>query len=652
MTDEHGEGKGELDSDVDSDLASSANIVKENVDRLREIFPDAFTDGVIDFETLRQLLGDDVSDTDEKYGLNWHGKRRARQLALTPSTGTLRPSPDDSVDWDTTQNMMIEGDNLEVLKLLQKPYAGKVKLIYIDPPYNTGKDFIYPDNYQDTIQNYMELTGQVDEEGKKLSTNAESSGRFHTDWLNMMYPRLKLARNLLREDGVIFISVGDQEVHNLRTICEEVFGASGFVETYVWTSTFRPDNSSPLHRKNAEFVLCFARDISQLVEFFGEEIKRTGLPSLTKSTMKPSVLQFPAGAVEFGLPDGTYEQGPRDSYALLDDVEVRDGRNTGPFRLEGRVIWGQENLIRELDDGTRILIKTEGFVPYVDKGEVGTLRPSKLIPRDTVADVLGANAELRTLFGGPVYSYPKPTDLIRHFIRFRGGNDLVLDFFAGSGTTGHAVMAQNAEDGGNRRYLLVQLPEPLDPENKDQKVGAEFCAELGKPLNIAELTKERLRRAAKKVKADNPDFDGDLGFRVFKLDSSNIRAWDPQPDDLEQSLEDSVEHLKAGRSEQDVLYELLLKLGLDLCVPIETETIGGCEVHSIGAGVLFACLGEEVDTDVAEELGTGIVEWRTKLDPAGDTTCVFRDSTFTDNVAKSNLSAILQQGGIETVRSV
>ena len=429
--------------DKDSAEARSADLVQANIARLRALFPDAFTEGRIDFEVLKSLLGAEVDEREEKYGLNWHGKRRARQLALTPSTGTLRPCPEESVDWDTTQNLMIEGDNLEVLKLLQKSYAGKVKLIYIDPPYNTGKDFVYPDNFQDSIKNYLELTGQV-EGGRKISSNTEESGRFHTDWLNMLSPRIRLGRSLLADDGLMFISINDKEAHNLRSICDELFGDENFVECYVWNSTFRPDNSSKTYRKNAEFILCYAKRIELIGELLGEVIERTGLPSLTKSSMAKSTLSFPASSVTFGIADGSYAKGVRESYELLDNVEVRESTNVSVFRLAGSVIWGQENLLSELANGTKIVIKTDGFVPYVDKGTEGSLRPSKIISNEKVGDVLAANAEVRELFGQDVFSYPKPVSLLKHLIGFRKNQDLVLDFFAGSGTTAHAVMMSNA----------------------------------------------------------------------------------------------------------------------------------------------------------------------------------------------------------------
>ena len=495
---------------------SPADPAPGNRDRLRTLFPEAFPGGELDFAVLRRLLG--AEPRAEPFGLHWHGKRKARQEALAPAATRLRHCPGEVVAVDRTGNLLIEGDNLEALKLLQAEYAGQVDLIYIDPPYNTGKDLSYPDRFHDPLHRYLRETRQH-RNGAEAGRDPDSAGRFHTGWLNMLLPRLLLARALMAEDGLIFISITDKELHNLRHLCDEVFGEGNFVECYVWNSNFRPDNSSRIYRRNAEFVLCYARRLEQIGELVGEVIARTGLPSLTKASMARSVLAFPAGAVHFTLADGDYARGPRRSYELLDEVAGRAGRNQEPFRLRGRVIWGQANLLEELAAGTRIVIKTDGFVPYVDKGARGVLRPAKLIPKESVGDVLAANAEIRELFGENVFDYPKPTSLVRHFIGFRKSHRLILDFFAGSGTTAHAVMAANAEDGGSRRFILVQLPEPLDPAKADQAQAAACCARLGRPLRLCELTKERIRRAALAIRAAHPEFPGDLGFRVCKLES-------------------------------------------------------------------------------------------------------------------------------------
>lgn len=618
--------------------------VAENIRRLKALFPELVTEGpngaAVNVDVLKALVGDaTVTDADEKYGLNWHGKRRARQLALTPSTGTLRPCPEDSVDWDTTQNLMIEGDNLEVLKLLQKSYAGKVKLIYIDPPYNTGNDFVYPDDYQDSIKNYLELTGQV-EGGKKISSNTEASGRFHTDWLNMMYPRLKLARTLLREDGLLLVSIDESEFANLQAICSEVFGDENRICDFVWKSKSGGANDSRHVAIDHEYILVFARN-AKLVSFkldtdaevttnynYRDERGEYSLDRLDKQSLGYiESLDFPIVG-----PDGvTYR------------VEHKN-----PEQKVARWRWSRETVAARYDE----LVFKDGYVYTKNYRKDGAI-PRSLLIDDRFGRTRTGKTELAHLMGLQLFDNPKPTKLLSFLLSITSDKDsVVLDFFAGSGTTGHAVMAQNAADGGNRRYILAQLPERLDSDNKDQKVAADFCDKLNKPRNIAELTKERLRRAAKKIKDENPTYTGDLGFRVFKLDSSNIRAWEPDRDNLEQTLLDSMEHIKPDRTETDVLYELLLKLGLDLCVPIETRTFAGKEVHSVGGGVLMACLAPKIERAEVEALAQGIVDWHKALAPAGDTTCVFRDSAFADDVAKTNMAAILEQHGITNVRSL
>ena len=624
----------------------SADVVAENIDRLKELFPEIWVEGKVDFEVLKQLLGGTVDEQDEKYGLNWHGKRLARQIALTPSTGTLRPSQEDSMDWDTTRNLMIEGDNLEVLKLLQKSYAGKVKLIYIDPPYNTGNDFIYPDNFQDNIKNYLELTGQVDGNGNKISSNTEASGRFHTDWLNMMYPRLKLARSLLRDDGIVFISIDDGELSNLRDICDEVFGPENFVVCFVWEKRTNRENRKTISSRH-DYIVCYCREKSLL----GEALKP--LPMTEEAIAR---YRNPDND-----PRGRWKSDPATAQAghgTKSQFYVLRAPNGTEHTLESGRCWlyTEEVMNRAIQDG-RIWFGQDGNgVPriktYLDEKE-RTLTPESIWFADEVSTNENAKNVLKELMDGEaVFDTPKPVELVEMTVRLGARDGIVLDFFAGTGTTGESVLRQNAIDNGSRRYILVQLPEPLDIEDKDQRTAATFCDKLGKRRNIVELTKERLRRAGRKILEENPMFAGDLGFRVFKLASSNIRAWDPNRDDLPKSLEQSVEHLKADRTEQDILFELLLKLGLDLTIPIEHKTIAGKIAHNIGAGTLLVCLAQHIDAAEAEPLALGIAAWHNELAPAGECTVVFRDSAFADDVAKTNLTAILQQHGLENVRSL
>ena len=653
----------------------SPDLVAENLAALQALFPELITEGpdgvAVNIDVLKALVGDKtVSDADEKYGLNWHGKRRARQLALTPSTGTLRPCPEDSVDWDTTQNLMIEGDNLEVLKLLQKSYAGKVKLIYIDPPYNTGKDFVYPDNFQDNIKNYLELTGQTGEGGKKLSSNTEASGRFHTDWLNMMYPRLKLARNLLREDGVISVSVDDNEINNLRRILDEVFGEEQFLGLVIVQSNKRGQTYKEI-AKTHEYIILYGKnenvDLNELEKAVDALPFRdtTGPYDLWElRNRNPKFGRFNRPNLFFPIyvnPSSIDECGYcKVSLSPCDQSSIKVLPLNSKAE-EGCWRWGKEKIKGcELTSPSPVLVarkRRDGEWNIYEKSRKSTTK-AKSIWTETEFISEQGTIELGRIGLGEIFNHPKPPALIRQCV-FMATNpdDIVLDFFAGSGTTWEAVIGQNALDYGKRHCILVQLPEPLDSNNKEQKLAADFCNSLGAPRNIAELTKERLRRAGKKIKEENPLFAGDLGFRLFKLDSTNVHEWDPDRDKIAETLEASIEHLKTDRTEQDILFELLLKLGLDLCVPIETQKMEGSskqfhDIHSIGGGSLLVCLSQSIPQVDVEPLALALVAWHQELKPAGDTTVVFRDSAFADDVAKTNITAILQQHGLETVRSL
>lgn len=620
----------------------SADIVAKNLERLRELFPEAFTEGKVDFEVLKQLLNGAVDEREEKYGLNWHGKRRARQLALTPSAGTLRPCSEDSVDWDTTQNLIIEGDNLEVLKLLQKSYAGKVKLIYIDPPYNTGKDFVYPDNFQDSIKNYLELTGQV-EGGQKITSNTESSGRFHTDWLNMMYPRIKLARALLRDDGLFISSIDDGEVAGLKLILNDVFGEENFCGQIVWQKKASGSQHSTRFLDFHEYLLVYSKKDDELDDL---SVERTD-EQLESFTMADGFLEE----------RGKFLLSPLKSYlayrpTLIYDIECPDGT-----KINTQWVCAEPTFMKLKAEG-RILFKKgresdwQVYKKQYERDRGGRTKPASILLKHG-STMTGKN-DLKELGLDGCFDFPKPVSLLRHLLDFGSdSNSIVLDLFAGSGTTGQAVLEQNVADGGNRRFILVQLPEnPGNYSDGQDNPAAALCDKLGKPRNIVTIAEERLRRAGKKIKDENPMFAGDLGFRVFKLASSNIQAWEPNRDDLPKTLQDSVDHLKTDRTEQDILFELLLKLGLDLTVPIEQKTIAGKTVHSVGAGTLLVCLAPQIKAKEVEPLALGIMEWHKQLAPAGDTQVVFRDSAFANDVAKTNLTAILQQHGLENVRSL
>lgn len=682
---------------LDDPETKSADVIAENLDALRSFFPDAFREGKIDFEVLKQLLGGVVDERDEKYGLNWHGKRKARQIALTLSNGTLLPCPEESVDWDTTQNLMIEGDNLEVLKLLRKSYAGKVKLIYIDPPYNTGKDFVYPDDFRDSIKNYLALTGQIDSEGRKASTNTESSGRFHTEWLNMMLPRLKLAHNLLHRNGVMLVSIDDQELSNLRLLCDEVFGAENFVANIIWEKGRK--NDAKLVSSGHDYMLVYARSKPALTEngvkwreakpgaaeIQTEYLRLKTLHDGDNEAIQENIREFYRGLPRehpakklsrYGNVDErgvwrddnmSWPGGGGPTYDVIHPVtgrpcKVPEGgwRYSTPEKMQqmikaGRVMFRDDEseppirktyLVRGDDD-----LNEEEADEQSDSDDVGIQVAGSYFYRSA----LQASNLMLSMFGAKIFNNPKDHEVLARWINYATNGDknaIVMDFFAGSGTAGHAVMVLNARDQGKRRYVLVQLPEPLNEDDKDQKIAAKFCHEIGKAANIAELTKERLRRSSAKVREETPTGSLDGGFRVYKLASSSIRAWEPKPTDLEGTLLANTEHLIQGRTEQDILYELLLKLGLDLCVPIEKKQIAGKSVHSIGAGALIVCLADGLTKDVVENVANGIAVWRRELAPAVDTRVVFKDSGFADDVAKTNMAAILNQNGILDVRSL
>ncbi|MHA6183630.1 site-specific DNA-methyltransferase [Pseudomonas mohnii] len=677
----------------------SANIVNENIEQLKGIFPEAFSDGGVNFDTLRQLLGDAkvVDEGEEKYGLNWHGKKKARQIALMPSTGTLLPCPEESIDWDTTKNLFIEGDNLEVLKLLQKSYAGKIKMIYIDPPYNTGKEFIYPDRFQENLDTYLKYTGQIGDDGMKFSSNTETSGRKHTNWLSMIYPRIKIARSLLKENGIIFISIGDDEVHNLRKVCDEIFGEENFCAQFIWNTEGNTDNQYAI-KVNHEYIIAYYKNINFSELAVGRVIDpntpeesnlRKGYAdnNINKNNPEnpPSIVELPAGfpsseenlyykakSLDEDFFKKTAEEkfisDPiRDKYEIekksglpvkMDDMVVEDFRLSKPCRIyvgmanKNKLLEFIKNDFKEIidDDGCpiRFYINSNAAVRYRKQNE----NPRNIL---SVLRSMGTTEKTKTYLRklGVFYDYPKPVDLLKYLIKIGCESDeIVLDFFAGSGTTSEAVYSINATENKNKRFILVQLPEPLDPSKKEQKAAFDFCVANNQPQNLASISKERVRRVSKKTKDEAPYYFGDLGFKVFKLASSNIKAWNPDRTDLEETLLSHQEHLVEGRTEQDVLYELLIKRGIDLSVPIECRNVSGKNIYSIGYGVLFACLDTAIASTDIEPVAQGVLDWYRELSPASDTHVFFRDSAFGGDVAKTNMAAILEQNGITHVRSL
>ena len=461
----------------------SPDIVAENLEHLRALFPEAFTEGKVDFEVLKQLLGGAVEKREEKYGLDWHGKRQARRLALTPSTGTLRPCPEESVDWDTTQNLMIEGDNLEVLKLLQKSYAGKVKLIYIDPPYNTGKDFVYPDDYRDSIRNYLELTGQIDGENRKLSSNTEASGRFHTDWLNMMYPRLKLARVLLKADGLIVVNIDDGEAAQLKVLMSEIFGEENFLAAVSWEKRYTRSNNARLFYSLKDTLIIFRKSDSVRVLREERGDKQREIYSnpdddprgdwTSSSYVNPATKDQRPNLVYSIENPHTGEMIEHPTHAWKYEP-LEHGRHV----REKRLWWGQ--------DGRAKFPRLKNYLAEMDDGLV----PVDLWHYKVTGTTDEGGHEVKSLFGEAVFDNPKPTRLISRVLSLINSiilkddteSSIILDFFSGSGTTAHAVLARNAVDGGNRRYILVQLPERLDSQNRDQKTAADYYEKRARNL--------------------------------------------------------------------------------------------------------------------------------------------------------------------------
>lgn len=649
--------------------SQSANIVDQNIEQLKQLFPEVFKEGKIDWEELQATLGEHIETENERFNFTWNGKSMARREAQKPSTGTLRPCPEESVDWENTQNLYIEGDNLEVLKLLQKSYHQKVKMIYIDPPYNTGKDFVYKDNYKDNLSNYLELTGQTDADGKKLNTNSDASGRYHSNWLNMMYPRLKLARNLLKEDGVIFVSIGVEEVSNLKSILNEIFGEDNFVEIFSWVKTSTPPALSTKSRKTNEYILCYEKNKSSQ-KYNGEKLSGGDQP-LLNSGNSIRRLCFPKNVLYFKedkFPNGKYLKGKPDRVELVNDINLIDGYSLEDVYLEGEFKWTQEFLDNEIENGTTFIIKSDKLSLRFIRNEEGFKRPTNFIkenifspiinkPENQVGTNENASSYLNKLMGGDFFDYPKPVSLIKYLANFTcEQNDLIIDFFSGSATTGESIIRYNADNETKLNYILVQLPEELHLRNaidsndrKKTNHAIEFLNSIGKPLNVSEIAKERLKRAMNKIAEENPEKakDLDLGFKVFKLDSSNIHSWDPETKDLESYLNGMIDNLKTDRSEYDILFEILLKYGLDLTIPISEHQVEDVTVYNVGSGALLVCLADGITVQIAE----GIAQIKEEQKPEF-CRVVFKDNGFANSAIKTNVLQKLKQHQIEEVRSI
>ncbi|MDA8513689.1 site-specific DNA-methyltransferase [Citrobacter sp. Igbk 14] len=672
--------------------SKSMDIVADNISKLKELFPESFTEGKVDFDVLKEVLGNYIDGREERYSFTWNGKSKARMLAQTPSTGTLRPSKEESVDWDSTQNLFIEGDNLEVLKLLQKSYHKKVKMIYIDPPYNTGGDLIYKDDFSNNIKNYKEVTGQVDGEGRNLSSNPETSGRYHTDWLNMMYPRLKLARNLIDSDGIICVSISDHESSNLQNIMNEIFGEENYINTISVLSKVAAGASGGGEdkrlKKNIEYIYIYAKDANEfntLSHMYRErplldvisDMRDEGESWKYTSILKSKGVREKVGVVKDG--DGNpieiykinnierttiskvmKEEGitEEDAYKKYFDGIFSD--TNAQTSIRQRVI----DFVGSLGDGE--LLEVE-YIPRSgrDKGQKvthsyisNTVR--RVIWLKDVAEIRDGVAikkeKVGTLWddfdynnvgredGVPYPNGKKPISLVERCLDLYEGSDFTaMDFFAGSGTLASAIQRANERDDGRRKYILVQLPEKIDLKSKDNKAALDLLEQNKLPPLLSELSKLRL----KSINSQNLGSKQDLGFKVFKLDSTNIKPWELDFDLTEQDLEDQISNIKQGRKEEDVLYEVLLKYGLDLTLPITEHSVAGHKVFDIGMGALMICLSDDITLDVVE----GIAKLKGELNPE-IMRVVFKDAGFADDVVKTNAVQILKQAGIEDVRSL
>ena len=561
----------------------TAGLSQENIQKIRELFPNAVTevkkDGkiqlAVDFDVLRQDLSDSLIDVgQERYQMTWPGKRESVVLANSSTTDTLRPCREESVDFDHTQNLYIEGDNLTVLKLLRETYLGKVKMIYIDPPYNTGNDFIYKDDFAVESEAWRKKSGEYDETGNRLVKNPESNGRYHSDWLSMMYPRLRLARDLLTDDGVIFISIDDNEQANLKKICDEVFGESNFVADVVWKRKRGRDNSAKWFSKSHEYLLVFSKNIERFNTNYLE------LNEETKAAYKN--------------PDND----PRGPYRMLGcwargtqgGVKYGFLTKNGQHFSERLWLFSKEKL-EKLDKEDKLIIHGDNvyrkmFI-FENKGKI----PETIW--DSTSNAANAADEIKKLFGGIIFDTPKPIPYILEMLKIATDkNSLILDFFSGSATTAHAVMQLNAEDGGNRKFIMVQLPEKCDEKSEAYKAGYK---------NICEIGKERIRRAGKKIKEENglTAQNLDIGFRVLKLDSSNMQDVYYNPHKLTQTLlETTIDNIKPDRTPLDLLFQVMLELGVPLSAKIEEKQVGDKTYYAVNGNDLIACFDNDIDEDV------------------------------------------------------
>ncbi|UYM83016.1 site-specific DNA-methyltransferase [Heyndrickxia coagulans] len=630
----------------------SLDITQENIKKLKQLFPEVVTEGKIDFDKLKLILGEEIETAKEKYEFTWHGKAQALKLAQTPSTGTLRPDKASSKNWDTTKNLYIEGDNLEVLKLLQKSYFGKVKMIYIDPPYNTGNDFVYKDDFRDSIKNYKEVTEQV------TKSNTESNGRYHTDWLNMMYPRLKLARNLLAENGAIFVSIDENEFANLKSLLNEVFGEDNFL------------TALSIKQRHEDRILKGDKDFHEVVEYCLIYRKSSSYKQFKKKKDNSSIEEYVYSITELEPPAEVIEMGNKKvevftpaQYRLeklpaskknLKRIRIRgslkEGNSSGRFYMKyldgipdhygwlykvpdmGNDRYPYRYFMRPLSEKITNGVYFQG-VP-LDKADFIEVPYANFIDMVDTFNNVGYEGDV------PFRNGKKPIKFLQHLFTLAGlendKNGIVLDFFSGSASTAHALMDFNLKDNGRRKFIMVQLPELTDEKSEAYKAGYK---------NICEIGKERIRRAGDKIVEETGKTDLDIGFKVFKLDSSNVKTWDPETANLEQDLFELQDNIKFDRTQEDLLYEILLKIGIPLTIPIEEVKVNEKTIYNVGFGSVLLCLENEIDLDLVYK----IIE----LKPEDfDSKVIFKETGFLNDSVKTNAIQTLKKNGITDVRSV
>ena len=615
----------------------TANKADENYKKLAEMFPNAVTETIdengevvraIDKDVLTQEINTKVVDgREERYQFTWPDKKKSVLLANAPISKTLRPCREESVDFDTTENLYIEGDNLEVLKLLQETYLGKIKMIYIDPPYNTGSDLVYKDDFAQDIDEYLENSGQFDEDGNHMVQNTDSNGRFHTNWLNMIYPRIRLAKDLLADDGVIFISIDDNEQENMKKICNEIFGETNFLAQVIWERAYSPVNLKKHFSESHDYIICYARDI--------ENCTCNGLPRSNEANDR---YNNPDNDPRGPWTSGDLSVGPRVESRVY-EITVPSGRKVLPpsgycWRLDEKTFhqYMKDNKIWFGEEGDNVP-RIKRFLSDVKQG----ITPMTVWKYTEVGHSQDAAQKLKKMFDGKaIFDYPKSVELIKRCLQLYTDNDCyILDFFSGSSTTAQAVIQLNAEDNGSRKFIMVQLPETIDEKREAYKAGYKTICEIGK---------ERIRRAGRKIKEESglAAQNLDIGFRVLKCDTSNMKTVFYRPDEVEQTLFNNyADNIKEDRTPEDLLFQVMLDLGILLSSKIEETTIGGCKVFNVADGFLYACF----DNNISDEVVTAIAKEQPYY-------AVFRDSGMASDSVLTNFDQIFASISPSTVRKV